>query len=34
MNRGSVNRLLFEDKSFSVARLPAVVLNLLGVSKD
>ena len=27
---GSVNTLLFEDTSFSVARLPAVALNLLG----
>jgi aspartyl-tRNA(Asn)/glutamyl-tRNA(Gln) amidotransferase subunit C len=27
---GSVNTLLFEDKSFSVARLPAVVLNFPG----
>ena len=26
----SVNTMLFEDTSFSVARLPAVVLNLLG----
>jgi len=31
---GSVNTLLFEDMSYSVARLPSVVLNLLGMSKD
>jgi hypothetical protein len=31
---GSVNTMLCEDTSFSVARLPAVVLNLLGVGKD
>ncbi|MDP1946428.1 MAG: hypothetical protein Q8L77_02920 [Nitrospirota bacterium] len=31
---GSVNMMLFEDRSFTVARLPAIVLNLLGMSKD
>jgi hypothetical protein len=31
---GSVNTMLFEDTSFSVARLPAAMLKLLGVGKD